>query len=101
MTSVMTAPDFSVDPNRDLIRRIIEARTAYERLCGVAPTCIHLAGPMWAALSDRGMKTEVAGMKIIARSAAAADMAICSRDEGLFAPPVFVQVEKPARKKAK
>jgi hypothetical protein len=85
MTSVMTAPDFSVDPNRDLIRRIIEARTAYERLCGVAPTCIHVGPAMWEALAGRGMRAEVAGLKIIASPPWAQDVALCSRDENMFA----------------
>ena len=74
------------DQNMDLIRRIIEARVAYERLCGAPPTCIHLAGTLRLALSERGFKAGalVAGMKIVARTGAVADEAICSRDEHLF-----------------
>lgn len=100
----MTAPDFSVDANRDLIRRIIEARTAYERLCGSPPTCIHVKGPILEALRARGFKegAEVAGLKIVALAGAPADEAICSRDERLFEPPAPAPVvTKPARSKSK
>jgi hypothetical protein len=97
----MTAPDFSVDANRDLIRRIIDARTAYEKLCGLPPTCIHVKGPFLLVLADKGFKegAQVAGMKIIARTGAPADEAICSRDEHLFREPVAQS--KPTRGKAK
>jgi hypothetical protein len=88
--SVVTAPIFSSDPNADLIRRIIEARAAYERLCGCAPTCIHVNGPIREALAARGLK-EIAGMKAIASPESIADMAICSRDEDLFKPPALVK----------
>jgi hypothetical protein len=81
--SVVTAPIFTSDPNADLIRRIIEARQGYERLCGLPPTCIHVNGVIREALAARGLK-EVAGMKVIASPESVADMAICSRDEGLF-----------------
>jgi hypothetical protein len=85
----MTAPDFSVDPNNDLIRRIIDARNSYERLTGSAPTCIYLKPAFIEALTSRGFKNgAVAGMKIIARPESAIDEAICSRDERLFDPPV-------------
>jgi hypothetical protein len=98
---VMGIPDFSVDPHRDLLRNLIEARSAYERLCGFAPKFVHVNGPIKAALEKRGMKegSEVAGMRIIASPESIADMAICSRDEDLFKPlPV---VSKPLRSKAK
>lgn len=90
MSSVMTAPDFSVDPYRDVIRNIIEARTAYERLCGFAPTLIHVNGPIKIALAKRGLSegSQVAGMRIIASPESIGDMAICSRDEDLFKPRV-------------
>ena len=82
----MTPPDFSTDPNGDLIRRFIEARAAYEKLCGVPATCVHVNGAALRALKAKGFQegTQVAGMKIIARTGPIADMAICSRDEGLF-----------------
>jgi hypothetical protein len=91
--SVMTAPIFTSDPNADLIRRIIEARQGYERLCGVPPTCIHVNGAIREALIARGLR-EVAGVKVIASPESVADMAICSRDEELFKPIV---APKPAR----
>jgi hypothetical protein len=100
--SVVTAPIFSSDPNADLIRRIIEARQGYERLCGVPPTCIHVNGAIREALAARGLR-EVAGMKVVASPESVADMAICSRDEGLFkaaATPAAVNL-KPARTKSK
>lgn len=79
----MTAPNFTSDPNADLIRRIIEARQVYERLCGLPSTCIHVNGAIREALAARGLR-EVAGMKVIASPESVADMAICSRDEDLF-----------------
>lgn len=84
--SVMTGPNLTTDPHRDLIRRIIEARTAYERLTGLAPLVIYVNGPIKQALADRGLKEggEVAGMKILASPESVADMAICSRDQELF-----------------
>jgi hypothetical protein len=96
----MTSPDFSVDPYRDLIRNIIEARAAYERLCGLAPTLIHVNGPIKIALEKRGLREggQVAGMRIVASPESIADMAICSRDEDLF--KRFLPVAKPPRKKA-
>ena len=85
-SSVMTPPDFSTDPNGDLIRRFIEARAAYEKLCGQPPTCVHVNGATLRALEAKGFKegAQIAGMKIIARTGPIADRAICSRDEGLF-----------------
>jgi hypothetical protein len=76
-------------PHIDLIRRLIEARTCYENLCGTAPTCVHVNGSMLRALAAKGFKegASVAGMKIIARTGPIADPAICSRDEGLFRCP--------------
>jgi hypothetical protein len=96
-TSIMTAPNFSSDVNHDLIRRIIDARIAYEKLCGSPPTCIHVKGPILVALAERGLKEggQVAGMKIIARVGAPADEAICSRDEHLFT--LTMPAVKPSR----
>lgn len=84
----MSAPDYSVKFDGTLIRRIIEARTAYENLCGFAPTCLHVNGPVLKALVERGLQegAEVAGMKIVASPESIADMAICSRDQDLFKP---------------
>ena len=101
-TAIMCAPDFSVKFDGTLIRRIIEARTAYQNLCGFAPTCIYVNGPILKALIERSLKegSEVAGMKIVASPESIADMAICLRDDQLFyVPPV--PVTKPARGKAK
>jgi hypothetical protein len=88
------------DPNTDLIRRMIEARTAYERLCGEPPTCVHVSGSLMAKLALRGFNTGslIAGMKVIARWDNAADEAICSRDEHLFPQPA---IDLPIAKKAK
>lgn len=88
-SSAMTRPDFSVDPYRNVVGMVIDARNAYERLCGMPPTCIYLAGPLLQALSDRGFKEgdQIAGLKIIARTGSVADPAICSRDEHLFHVP--------------
>lgn len=97
--SVPTAPNFASDPNADLIRRIIEARQGYERLCGVPPTCIHVNGAIREALATRGLK-EVAGMKVIASPESVVDMAICSRDEDLFKPPVTQKPARPGKNKA-
>ena len=102
----MTAPDLSVDANRDLLRRIIEARAAYERLCGFAPTCIHVNGPFLKALVAKGFKegAEIAGMKIMASPESIADMALCSRDQDLFksaAPVASANVAAAKRGKAK
>lgn len=85
----MTAPDLSVDPYRDIVRRIIEAAAGYESLCGLRPTVIHVNGPYMAALGARGFKEggEIAGMKIVSRLGSVADAAICSRDPDLFKPP--------------
>jgi hypothetical protein len=89
--SVITTPDFSASAsaNGDLIRRVIEARTSYERLCGFAPTCIHVNGLILKALLGKGFKVgaEIAGMRIIASPESIADMALCSRDENLFKVP--------------
>jgi len=100
-TSVMGIPDFSVDPYRDLVRNLIEARATYERLCGFAPLVVHVNGPIKVALERRGFKEggEVAGMRIMASPESIADMAICSRDEDLFKP--FPAIPKPARGRAK
>lgn len=97
MSMVMTSPDFSVDPYRDLIRNLIDARTSYEKLCGFAPKFVHVNGPIKIALAKRGLTEggEVAGMKILASPESIADMAICSRDPDLF------MFDKVARKKAK
>lgn len=99
--SVMTAPDLSVNANGDLIRRIIEARTCYERLCGMPPTCIHVASPFVEALASQGFKVgaEVAGMRIVASPVSIADMAVCSRDDRLFMTAAIVP--KSARGKAR
>ena len=96
----MTAPNFSTDPQADLIRRIIEARGAYERLCGAPPTCIHVNGAILNALTDKGFKEgdEVAGMKIVMSPQCIGDIAICSRYESLFH---FPPVSKPSRRKVK
>lgn len=85
-SSVITAPDYSVDQNLGLIRKIIEARAAYESLCGFAPTVIHVNGPIKIALAKKGLTAgcEVAGMKIIDSPESIGDVAICSRDEDLF-----------------
>jgi hypothetical protein len=94
--SVMSSPDFSTDPHRDLIRRIIEARAAYERLSGQAPTLIYVNGPIKLALEGKGLQegSEVAGLKIVASPESVADQAICSRDHDLFKPAA---AQKPAR----
>jgi|FreactcultureFD7_1027221.scaffolds.fasta_scaffold67275_1 hypothetical protein len=94
--TVLNSPIFSSDPNADLIRRIIEARTGYERLCGLPPMVIHVNGSLRVALLKRGFIEggEVAGMRIISSPESVADMAICSRDADLFKPIV---VPKPAR----
>jgi hypothetical protein len=94
---VSSLPDFSTPPNLDLVRRIIEARNAYERLNGHAPTCLHVGGSTLLALNERGFKSgsQIAGMNIIARGGQPLDEAMCSRDEKLFEP---VAVEKPTRK---
>lgn len=92
------------EPNTDLIRRIIEARNAYESLCGQSPTCIHVELAMLGALAAKGFKVgaQIAGMKIVARIGAPADVAICSLDERLFEPPAPAPVvTKPARSKSK
>ena len=89
MSAVITAPDLSTDPYQDIIRRIIEARSGYERLCGLSPTVIHVNGPILAALNKRGFKEggEIAGMKILTiPPGSTADAAICSRNPGLFTP---------------
>lgn len=101
-TAVMGTPDFSADPYRDLIRNLIEARAAYERLCGFAPKFIHVNGPIRLALIRRGFREggDVAGMKILSSPESIADMAICSRDEDLFKPFPAV-ISKPQRSKAK
>jgi hypothetical protein len=95
MSRVMTVPDYSTDPYLNLVRQIIESRTAYERLCGLPPTVLHVDEPMLAALEKKGFceGAEVAGMKIIGRPGNLADTAICSRDADLFKPPV-VPVKK-------
>jgi hypothetical protein len=97
--TIVSSPIFASDPNTDLIRRIIEARQGYERLCGVPPTCIHVNGPIRAALEARGLK-EVAGMKVVDRLGSVADAAICSRDEDLFK-PVAVEIPNAARVRSK
>jgi len=76
-------------PHIDFIRRVIEARTAYENLCGQPPTCIHVNGATLRVFESKGFKegSQIAGMKIIARTGPIADPAICSRDEGLFKCP--------------
>lgn len=81
--TIVSSPIFASDPNTDLIRRIIEARAAYERLCGCAPTCIHVNGPLRDALAARGLR-DVAGMKVVDSPDSVADVAICSRDADLF-----------------
>lgn len=99
MSRVMTAPDYSVDPYQDIVRRVIEARTAYERLCGLPPLYIHVNGPLRLALLKRGYQegADIAGMRILSSPESIADMAICSRDADLF--KVFPA--KPMRGKAK
>lgn len=99
--SVMGIPDFSVDPYRDLIRTIIEARAAYERLCGLAPMFIYVNGPIRLALIKKGFQErgEIAGMKIIMSPESVADMAICSRDEHLFEPVQAVRLPRGKAKK--
>jgi len=89
MSLVMTAPDYTADPYQDIVRRVIEARVGYERLCGFAATVIHVNGPLRLALLKKGFKEGgvVAGMKIISSPESIADMAICSRDPDLFKPP--------------
>jgi hypothetical protein len=87
--SIVQAPAGIYESKRgDLIRLIIDFRTAYERLCGEAPTCLHVSGPTAEALTERGFKpgSLVAGMKIVPRLGDAVDEAVCSRDEKLFAP---------------
>ena len=86
MSRVMTAPDYSTDPYQDIVRRVIEARVGYERLCGFPPTVIHVNGPLKKALLAKGFKEggEVAGMRILSSPESVADMAICSRDPDLF-----------------
>jgi hypothetical protein len=83
----------------DLIRLIIEFRIAYEKLCGIEPTCIHVSAGIAAALAAQGFRsgTLVAGMRIICRAGEPADEAVCSRDERLFAE----QPPKPKRVAAK
>jgi len=95
--TVMTAPNFTSDPNSDLIRRIIEARQGYEKLCGFPPTVLHVNGSLRLALQKKGFHEggEVAGMRIFHSPESIADMAICSRDPDLF------MFDKPARRKAK
>lgn len=74
------------DPNADLVRRIIEARICYERLCGIPPTIIYVNGPIKIALATKGYADgkEVAGMKVMSSPESIADQAICSRDADLF-----------------
>lgn len=98
MSTVMTAPDYSTDPYQDIVRRIIEARVGYERLCGLPPTVIHVNGPIRLALIRRGFKdgAEIAGMRMISSPESISDMAICSRD-----PDLFMFDKKPARGKGK
>ena len=98
----MSSPNMISDPNTDLIRRIIEARQGYERLCGVPPTCIHVNGSILKALISRGfyLGVQLAGMTVIASPESVADQAICSRDPDLFK-PVPVEVPKPARVRGK
>lgn len=95
----MTAPDLSVDPYRDIVRRVIEARAGYERLCGFPPTVIHVNGPIRRALLQKGFTegAEIAGMRMISSPESIGDMAICSRDPDLWKqfPP------KPTRGKGK
>jgi hypothetical protein len=88
MSLVMTPPDYSADPYRDLTQRIIEARVGYQRLCGFPPTVIHVNGPLRLALLGKGFAEggEIAGMRIISSPESIADMAICSRDADLFKP---------------
>ena len=92
----MTPPDLKTDPYQDIVRRIIEARVGYERLCGFQPTVIHVNGPLRKALLERGFKEggQIAGLTILSSPESVADMAICSRDPDLFKVP-----EKPARGK--
>ena len=101
----MTPPDYSVDPYQDLIKRIIEARAGYERLCGFPPTVIHVNGPLRLALLKKGFKEggEVAGMRILSSPESIADMAICSRDPDLFTlfAEKWARGEKAKREKAK
>lgn len=96
----MNSPIFSSDPNRDLIRRIVEARGAYEKLNGDAPLVIYVNGPLKKALAEKGLQEggEVAGMKILASPESVADQAICSRDRGLFK-PIVANAPKSGRKK--
>lgn len=86
----MTAPDYSTDPYQDLIRRIIEAASAYQALNGFRPTVIHVNGPLRVALFKKGFAegAEVAGMRIISSPESVADMALCSREADLFKPAV-------------
>lgn len=86
----MTPPDLTTDKYRDIVGRIIEARQAYERLNGAPPTVIHVNGLLLDALTDRGYRNgaEIAGMRIVSRIGAPADMAICSRDPALFKPKI-------------
>lgn len=100
MSLVMTQPDYSTDPYRDLTRRIIDARVGYENLNGFPPTVIHVNGPLRLALLRKGFKEggDIAGMRIISSPESIADMAICSRDPDLFKVP---EAPKPARGKAK
>jgi hypothetical protein len=88
MSRVMTAPDYSTDPYQDLIRRIIDAASAYHLLNGFRPTLIHVNGPLRVALFKKGFAegAEVAGMRIISSPESIADQALCSRDADLFMP---------------
>lgn len=89
MSLVMTAPDYSSDPYRDIVRRVIEARVGYERLNGLQPTVIYVNGPIREALTSKGFTEgrEVAGMRVVSSPDSVIDMAICSRDEYLFKAP--------------